>query len=206
MLKQHINPASIIDIGVAEGTPDLYRHFPTHPYLLVEANPYYADALSYLQKELNAKIEFVFCGATPGEVQLNQYSDPRKSSRFLTTRPLTLENKITIPVATLDSLIAKHQLPAPYLLKLDVEGAELEVIRGGGTTLAQCEAVIAEAAILPKYHQGPEIADLIGMMADHGFALFDLAAGANHAQTGLLYQIDCIFVQKGAPFRYSYFR
>ena len=203
LLKPLIAPKTIIDIGVADGTPDLYRHFPTHPYLLIEANPIYQATLNQLQTQINAIVEPVFCGAEPGEVQLNSYEDPRKSSRFATTRALTIEQQVIVPVATLDSLIAKHELNGPFLLKIDVEGAEIDVLKGATKTLQTCEAVIAEASVLPKYVGGPELADLVKLMDELGFAVFDIAAGSNIPNKAILYQVDLVFVKKEAPFRHQ---
>ena len=200
-LKKEIAPSTIIDIGVADGTPDLYVHFPTHPYLLVEANPHYQTTLKKLQTQLDARVETVFCGAQSGETSFNVYEDPRKSSTFEITRQLELVSKIKVPVQTLDNLVEKHQLEGPFLLKLDVEGAELEVLKGAAKTVSNCEAIIAEASILPKYKGGPEFADLVCLLKEHGFSVFDIAAGTNDGRNGRLQQVDLIFVKTTAPFR-----
>jgi FkbM family methyltransferase len=201
VLKPVIFPKSIIDIGVAQGTPDLYQHFPTHPYLLIEANPLFADALQGLQTRLDAVVERVFCGANQGETQLNVYDDLRKSSAFAVHRKMLLQQQIIVPVDTLDNLVQKHHLPAPYLVKLDVEGAEIDVLHGAASTLEKTEVVIAETAVLPKFKGGPELADLVAVMHAYGFSVFDIVAGVNHHETQFLYQVDLIFVKHTAPFR-----
>ncbi|HYN90854.1 MAG TPA: hypothetical protein VER75_02955 [Thermoleophilaceae bacterium] len=60
-MSRIISPAAVIDVGVAAGTPSLYRHFPSHRYLLVEANPVFRDALDALTRRLDAAVENVFC-------------------------------------------------------------------------------------------------------------------------------------------------
>ncbi len=201
VLKARISPQTIIDIGVAAGTPDLYKHFPSHQYLLVEANPNFQNELQRLEKALHAVVETVFCGAKKGEVPFNVYDDPRKGSAFELTRKMGLQEQRMVPVETLDVLIAKHGLPPPYLIKIDVEGSELDVLRGATSTLALTEAVIAETAVLPKYTGGPELVDLVTLMREHGFSVFDIVAGVNHQPTQFLYQVDLIFVKTDAPFR-----
>lgn len=201
-LSHEISPHCVIDVGVAEGTPDLYKHFPSQRYLLVEANPVYHQHLARLSEILNAAVENVFCGEDVGTAQLISYSDPRKSSIFETTRSLRVEKTIAVPVEPLDLLVERHQLTGPFLLKIDVEGAELAVIRGATETLRNCEAVIAEASILPKFKGGPEFADLVQLMSERGFAVYDILAGVNHPKTGSLFQVDLIFVKKDASVRW----
>ncbi len=201
-LKTHIAPTSVIDVGVAQGTPELYRHFPTQEYLLIEANPLFQPHLEALQKQLNAKVENVFCGATAGETTFHIYDDPRKSSQFAIGKQRPKESRV-IPVEQLDNLVEKHGLPTPYLLKIDVEGAELEVLKGGQTTLQQAQAVIVETSIMPRFHGGAEFGDVVCFMKEAGFVVFDIAGGANHKTMGHLSHVDLIFIPEGAPFRHG---
>ena len=75
-----------------------------------------------------------------------------------------------VTTVTLDSLLADHPLPA--LVKIDVEGAELECLAGAGELLARhrpllvCEVSAAAA---------PEVGRLL---AGAGYALYDAEAGA----------------------------
>ena len=101
----------------------------------------------------------------------------------------------------LDDLIEKHNLPSPYFIKIDVEGAELEVLKGAERTLKNTEAVIADASILPKYKGVPELADLVGAMQQYGFSVFDILAGSNHPDSGYLYQVDLVFVKTDSKLR-----
>jgi FkbM family methyltransferase len=201
LLSKLLTPASVIDIGVADGTPELYSSFPQQRYLLIEANPHFAERLQQLTASMNAVAENLFCGSQAGSVMMNVYNDPRKSSAYALNRTLALDKQIQVPVVTLDELVAKHQLAPPYLLKLDVEGAELEVLRGASRTLAETEAVIAEASVLPRFQGAPEFSDLVAALAAAGFSVFDIVAGYNQPTTGYLQQVDLIFVRTGAAFR-----
>src|SRR3989344_4695867 len=51
---------SVLDVGVADGTPELYRAFPSskHAYLLIEANPTFKETVQALGEQMNAKVEY----------------------------------------------------------------------------------------------------------------------------------------------------
>jgi FkbM family methyltransferase len=191
----------VIDVGVGEGTPDLYRCFPDARYLLVDANPASADALSALASKLDAATELVFCGREPGSVKLKVYAEASKSSRYASARELSLEREVLVPVQTLDTLVEKHQLARPHLLKIDVEGAELEVLQGAALTLRSTDAVIAEASIAPRFHGGTSFEELVAILSAHGFAAFDFLDCFDYPEPGRLYQADVVFVRSDATFR-----
>ncbi len=201
VLGQVVSPATVIDVGVATGTPELYSVFSAQRYLLVEANPGFRGDLERLETELDAVVETVFCGGSRGETELNVYTDPFKSSAFEVHRDLERTARIRVPVETLDGLVARHRLPPSYLIKVDVEGSERDVLRGALDTLSKADAVILEASVLPRFRGGPEFADLIGDMSSQGFCVFDIIAGVNHPKSGHLYQVDVVFVRKEAAFR-----
>lgn len=202
LLSRVIAPKTVIDIGVANGTPELYQHFPAQKYLLVEASPQFSADLERISKTLpDVVIENVFCGSQAGTQEIRLFEDGRKSSMYQPLRKLKLDKVESVPVATLDSLISKHDLTGPFLVKVDVEGAELEVIKGSGETLKDSATVILESSVAPRFGGGPELADLVEAMSRSGFALFDILAGTNDPKTQNLKQVDLVFVQKDAPFR-----
>ncbi|HEY8686949.1 MAG TPA: FkbM family methyltransferase [Chloroflexota bacterium] len=55
-----------------------------------------------------------------------------------------------VPTITLDESLATHDFEAVDLLKIDVEGAELDVIAGAGVTLERTNAVIIEVHGMPR--------------------------------------------------------
>jgi FkbM family methyltransferase len=195
-LSKEVSAKTVIDIGVADGTPELYDAFPAtkYQYLLVEADPTYEATLESIARELRAKHELAFCGEKSGTRVIHMYSDHRKTSAFNILREGSGKSEaISVPVSTLDEIVKKHNLQSgPFVLKIDVEGAELDVLAGANETLENTVAIIAEAAVAPKYDGGADFASLVSAMHERGFRVYDIAAGAN--QNGHLYQVDLIFV------------
>lgn len=200
-LAGFVKPASVIDIGVATGTPPLYDTFPNLPYLLVEANPDFQEAIDEICRKTGWKAEYVFCGESAGQADFNIYADPFKSSRFQIARDLARQRQVVVPVVPLDVLVNKHALPEPYLIKIDVEGAELDVIRGATKTLEQSCAVVIEASFLPRFSGASDFAELVSVMSDRGFVVFDIIAGAFDQRLKRLQQADIVFVPRHAAFR-----
>lgn len=87
---------------------------------------------------------------------------------------LTLREEIQVQTTTLDAFCAERKIDGIDVLKLDVQGVELPVLRGAGAVLPKVQAVYAEITFV-KYYQGQtEFAQLDTILRDHGFRIFSL--------------------------------
>ena len=86
-----------------------------------------------------------------------------------------------VDVDTLDRLFAETELQGPVLLKLDVQGFELEALKGAGNLLSRVDAVLTEASFVPFYEGQALFDDLNAWLNDAGFRL---VAGALSSQHG----------------------
>ena len=105
----------------------------------------------------------------------------------------------TVEVERLDSLcpglLSEHERA---YLKLDVQGYELEVLRGGESTLSRVAAVEAELSLVPLYEGGPLYRDVIEHLDQRGFGLVSLEAITEEPDTGHMLQLDGVFVRTGS--------
>lgn len=106
---------------------------------------------------------------------------------------------VEVPVRPLDSL-DRSAWPGPYLLKLDCEGFEMEVLKGARATLAGCDMVVSEISVARRHVGGYSFADFIAMMDGLGFELFDIVDLQQYGPDGRLSFMDGVFVPKGSPF------
>ncbi len=74
-----------------------------------------------------------------------------------------------VKVVTLDSLKAHWATAKRILLKLDVQGFELGVLRGAPETLRQCAHVYAECSEVPLYTGQALYPEVAAFLAVHGF-------------------------------------
>ncbi len=81
---------------------------------------------------------------------------------------LQVVERIKVKTARMDAL---SDLPQFDLLKIDIQGGERAVFRGGKQKLAHAIAVITEVAALPIYKDQPVMAEQMIELAKHGFHL-----------------------------------
>jgi len=71
----------------------------------------------------------------------------------------------------LDTLVKTNNFPLPDLIKIDVQGAELDVLKGAGETLKHCKHIIVELQH-DEYNKGaPHYTEVVDYLASQGFKL-----------------------------------
>lgn len=72
---------------------------------------------------------------------------------------------------TLDTIVKEKEFPLPDLIKIDVQGAELDVLKGANNTLANCKYLIVELQDI-NYNQGAPLAPItIKYLENNGWIL-----------------------------------
>jgi hypothetical protein len=102
---------------------------------------------------------------------------------------------------TVDELWTTQRLCAPGLLKIDVQGGELEVIKGALESMRYFEAVILEATFFDYFIGGSQFTETIGLMNAQGFVLYDIVDYLYRPIDNALSQVDLVFVRKEGMFR-----
>jgi FkbM family methyltransferase len=191
---QGIAPRTIFDVGVATGTKGLYGVFPDVRYVMVEPLVESRPFMDELAKAYPGSIA-VQAAAGPKAGEAEFVVDPTLSgSSFLLKRKFGEIR--TVPVVTLDGLVEQHALEGPYILKLDVQGYELEVLAGAEQMLKQTEAVIAEASLwADKKRAGmTRLIDLMNWFNDRGFVLYDVIHIIRRKLDSAIAEMDLMFV------------
>lgn len=193
-------PNVCIDVGVAEGTPDLYRAFPNATHMLIEPLSEYERHITNLSKKYNIIYEKCAASSISGEMEI-LIPDRKSGSSFFDQQDTSKSvNRRLIITKTLDELFIKHSIKGSVLLKVDAEGAELEVLKGAKAILEKIDVVILEATFIPKLVGAPDFTLLIEEMKQIDFVIFDWF-DVRVRPDGALFQADLVFVRTDSHWR-----
>jgi FkbM family methyltransferase len=205
--RKGFRPRTVVDIGVATGTPWLYKAFPDAQLVLIDPSPAAAPSLARIARETGAHVFPHALGAERGEVVLNVDSvAPSSSSLLPVSSMLKLKwadsgvrrdfRAVPVPMLTLDETLASRAYEEPMLIKIDTEGYEQQILLGATDTLRRAEVVVAEVSVAKRFEGSYEFSELIALMADRGFRLFDLLDVTTLGRGGPINFLDAAFVRR----------
>ena len=168
--------STVIDVGCADG------HFflmlleaglvPGATPLNIDANALYRLSLEEIQNVVGGHHRICAITDHEGDIELTMSEHPYWASMRPEADPYwervnrLSTTKTKVPATTLDALGKELDLKPPFLLKLDVQGAEESVLRGAAKVLADTHVVICEADIA-------DFQTINAALVERGFSLYD---------------------------------
>jgi FkbM family methyltransferase len=200
------NPHTVIDVGVAGETPELYHAFPKAKLLLIEPLVEFEPFLKQICRRYDAQYVLAAAGESCGSAIINVHTDQLDCSSLLKeAEGVSVDGTPReIPMVTIDEVCSEKGLKGPYLVKIDVQGAELKVLQGAQRVLKQTEAVLLEVTLFGTMIGGPQLADLVAYMKNRGLVVYDAWGFLYRPYDGALSQLDLAFVRQNGPFRKSH--
>jgi len=197
------DPRTVIDVGVAGGTPPLYTTFPNAYFLLVEPLSIFEPQLRTILEGYRGSYVLAAAGAHTGRVFFNVHSRYLEGSSLFKEAmgPEADGEEIEVPLVRLDDVVKERALSGPFLIKVDVQGAELEVLEGAPATLNDADAVVLEVSLFQFMKGAPEFHDVVAFMKARGLVAFDIILGWNRPLDNALGQVDIVFVKDDGYFR-----
>jgi FkbM family methyltransferase len=200
-LINYSNPKRLLDIGahVGDFTNNIVRLAPNCDAIMVEANP---NCEQYLQQS-KFGYDMVALSDKQGKAELFV----EKANAIGTGTSLYKENtdwyadgkfeKVEVELDTLDNrkYFGDEVID---LIKMDVQGAELDILNGGRKTITRAKYVLIETSLV-VYNQGaPMIDAIVPKMKEYGFYMEDildyLKLSSNQiAQMDILFKNSYIF-------------
>ena len=201
---------SILDVGAnsASWSRLAMKVFPDAHYYLIEPQIEMENKLIAFTTQFK-KSTFFLCGA--GAVNdiltLTIWDDFAGSSLLPIEDEKLLNNgkQRKIEIVTIDDLIESNKIRIPELIKLDIQGFELEALKGATKTFGYTEVYILEVSLLP-FSDGPGmpiLSDVINFMLDYDYVVYDFAGFLRRPLDGALGQCDICFVKKDGFLRQS---
>jgi FkbM family methyltransferase len=171
---------SYLDVGTntAQFYTEIIKIFPNIYTEFVEPNPRCNKKMAKRYKDII--MHPVGLGETEGSLTfyINKFKGVSKGASFI--RDTNIEvNEITVDVKTLDSIT--HGKVFDFI-KIDVEGFELEVLKGGVNTLSKTKYLLVEMS--PN-------SPVIDWLENHNYTLIDVVG--NHYYNKKLIKIDGLF-------------
>ncbi len=202
LLSKGWRPDGIIDVGAYHGawTKMVRRIFPHVPVLMIEAQKGKAARLEALCSELaNVSFASAVLGSEAGK-EVTFFEMETGSSYFpeRSNAPRTSTKYVT---RTLDEVTGS--LDGTLFLKIDVQGAELEVLAGGEDTLKRCEVVQLEVPVVTYNEGAPSMLEVICFMDERQFVPIDVS-GFSRPNGVDLVQMDLLFVRRSSPLRTTF--
>jgi hypothetical protein len=127
------------------------------------------------------------------------FYEQESASSVLPESAKTGQPSTDLSMQTLDEAVSNTGFAAPDFVKVDVQGYELEVLKGGRKALQSAEAALLEVNLLEIYEGAPLLHEAICFMANEGFRAYDVCTLYRRPLDRALWQMDIIFARDGSP-------
>lgn len=196
-------PQTIVDIGAHVGSWSQLASqiFPMAKFFMIEGNPDHRASLKDSLHQIGQNSEYAILLLGPEERSATTFYKLDTGSSVLPELTSFQRTEVTLPMSTLDGFMRGRECRVPILLKLDVQGFELEVLRGGAEVLAQSEVVMMETSLIQYNENAPLFGEVVRFMAQRDFVVFDFCGQLRRETDRALFQTDVVFVREDSSLR-----
>lgn len=197
LIKKYFTPKTILDIGANNG--QFYNEskniFPDSYFLLIEGNGYCEPALKTLGVDykislLSDSVKEVDFYLRRQEYTCTGNSIYREKTSFYDDNEIVIEKKKT---DTLSNVLGQQYFD---LIKIDVQGSEIDIIIGGLDIINNCKGLLMEVS-LEEYNEGsPTIEFVDDFMKNLNFEKVEIINKLNHPIKHTLIQQDVLYINK----------
>ena len=189
-------PDFAIDIGAYHGnwTRDLLLIFPDCRVLMIEAQEKKAAGLRKFAAAQSGRVELEIRLLGPTDNLDVTFVEMETGSSVFEEKSGFSRERVQRRTTSLDDLLETTRRTQPIsLLKLDVQGYELEVLKGASAALKRAEFVLLETSLIAVNQGCPLMLEVMQFMDQHGFTLYDWCSQVRRPDR-VLWQVDLLFV------------
>lgn len=199
-----INIATILDIGAHVGG-FAYTVRPLFPKAHIYAfEPLPACYVQLQEKQIsNCTALNIALGDQSGNIIFQRYACTQSSSFlkpskfFISEYPAACQtDPIEVQVARLDDIAQSYPMTEPLLIKIDVQGYEDHVLRGGEQTIRRSQVLIIETSFQAQYEVQPLFDTIYRLVARWGFSYAGAFDQLTTPSNGRICQQDSLFIRE----------
>jgi FkbM family methyltransferase len=189
--------STVLDIGSRWGTGDAWwRIQPLASVIGFEPDADECDRLNRSSAS-PARERYIplALGSTAGTAFLYRTAQPACSSlyrplehladRYPSLAGIRPDSMQEIEVVTLDEWSRQEGVAEVTFMKLDAQGSELDILRGGRGLLQSCVGVEVEVEFSPIYEGQPQFSDVDQFLREQGFVLWRLSHRCHYSELNL---------------------
>lgn len=197
LLKSHgLEIGTVFDVGVQSGTFELMTAFPNARHVLFEPVAEFLPQIEAHYAGILHEVHNVAVSDCSGEATLAVSSvvpGVAITHSTLVSRDVDGRQDRTVRTVALDDFVAGRDYARPYLLKVDIDGHELRVLRGAEQLLRNTDVLIVET---PK----DELVQRLAAAQNLGFEIFDLSDPCYYDDA--FWQCDAIMIRSDLHRKY----
>jgi FkbM family methyltransferase len=207
LAEEGLTFATVVDVGANVGkfSRAAIGVWPDIDVIAFEALPDVASQIKVPPRRVGTiEVHAIALGARDGTIEFHPHEYSLSSSplpvpanvqaTYSWARELS---PITVPVRRLDGVLEDRVLRTPVLLKLDVQGFELQVLAGGAKTLESASAILIEQAFDQVYEGQPLFGESHAFLEAAGWRLARLMDWRREG--GRIAEVDCLYVRVEGP-------
>lgn len=202
-LKQlGFNPKSIFDIGAYQGdfTETCLKVWPNSEVIAFEALNEKVEILKNKFKNHKVKIVEGIIGETDS-TNVPFFSDETASSVLASEEVYHSKKIIKQRMLSLDRFIQESATGAPNFLKIDTQGYEFQILKGCQKSLHLIDVLLLEVNFLEVYNDVKLAHQVIALLNEFGFVIYDICEIHRRPLDNALFQIDFLFVKNDSTLR-----
>ncbi len=176
------------------------NHFPEAIFSLIEPQIEMEGRLQQFLEDFPGDNYYLTGAGSKKDTLVLTIWDDYAGSSFLPNEDEKLKEKgkqRAVEITTMDDIVKENSLEIPQLVKLDIQGFELEALRGASSFFGKTEVFILEVSLFGfgSGQKMPEFAEVIRFMEERGYVPYDFPGFLRRPYDGALGQCDVCFVQ-----------